>query len=107
MDRGRQIWLLNELQRLLEEQTDLARQGKLYEVERLGGQASNIVEEIARVGILEATEFHEQRRKLAEAYRELRLTLSDQRDEVGRELNRIRKGKKTIGVYRKSIQTAR
>ena len=107
MSADRQIWLLNELQRLLGEQTDLARQGKLYEVERLGGQARSIVEEMAQGGILEQAEFQEQRRKLAEAYQELRLTLSGQRDEVSRELNRIRKGRKTIGVYRKSIQTAR
>ena len=107
MDSDRQVRLLNKLQRLLDEQTELARQGRLTEIETLCEQTRSVVEEISRAGIPELDEFEEQRKHLARSYDSLRLTLSDQRDEVLRELNRIRKGRKTIGVYRDSIQIAR
>lgn len=107
MRSDRQKQLLEKLQRLLREQNDLARQGKLSEVEALCGRTGGLIEEISRAGILELDEFAKERKRLAHSYDDLRLTLSNQRDEVGRELKRIRKGRKTIGVYRDSIQTAR
>ena len=107
MDTDRQTWLLNEMQKLLEGQIDLARQGRLSEVEALGEKVSGIVEEIAQKGILESAEFEGQRKQIARLYRNLKLTLTDQRDEVSRELDRIRRGRRTIGVYRSSIQAAR
>lgn len=107
MGTDRQIWLLNEMQRLLEGQIDLARQGRLSEVETLGEKVSGIVEEIAQKGALESEESEGQRKQIARLYRNLKLTLTDQRDEVSRELDRIRRGRKTIGVYRSSIQAGR
>jgi hypothetical protein len=107
MGTDRQVWLLNEMQRLLEGQIDLARQGKLSEVEALGEKVDGIVEEIARTGTLKSAEFEGQRKNIAGLYRNLKLTLTDQRDEVSSELDRIRRGRKTIGVYRSSIQAAR
>ena len=106
MSPNERICLLDELQRLLEGQIELARQGKLGELEDLGRQAGVITEEIGRAGILEQAEFDQRRKLLARLYQELRLTLSNQRDEVSRELDRIRRGRKTIGVYRDSIQIA-
>ena len=103
MGTDRQIWLLSELQRLLEGQIELARQGKLGEVETLGEQAGDIATEIGQTGILERAGFEEQRKRLAGLYRDLRLTLSDQKDEVFRELSRIRRGRRTIGAYRSNI----
>ena len=107
MRDDRQAQLLNKLQRLLDEQNDLTRQGKLGEVQTLCEQANSVIEEISRAGILELDEFAGERKRLAQSYENLRLTLSDQKDEVCRELNRIRKGRKTIGVYRDNIQVSR
>lgn len=106
MSNDSQLQLLGELQGLVDEQNELARQGKLSEVESLCERTSGVVEEVSRCGILELEGFSRERKRLARSYESLRLTLSNQRDEVGRELNRIRKGKKTIGVYRDSIQIA-
>jgi hypothetical protein len=102
-----QLQLLSELQRLLDEQNELARQGKLSEVEGLCERTSGIVEEISRCGIFKSDKFSRERKRLARSYESLRLALSNQRDEVGREMDRIRKGRRTIGVYRDSIQAAR
>jgi len=107
MGTDRQVWLLNEIQKLLEGQIDLARQGRLSEVEALGRKVNGIVEEIAQRGTLESEEFEGRRKQIARLYQNLKLTLTDQRDEVSRELDRIRRGRKTIGVYRSSIQAAR
>src|SRR4030042_535249 len=104
MDTDRQIRLLNEMQRLLEGQINLARQGRLSEVEALGQKVNGIVEEIAQRGTFESAEFEGQRKQIARLYRNLKLTLTDQRDEVSREMDRIRKGRRTLGVYRDSIQ---
>jgi len=103
MGTDRKIWQLSELQRLLEGQIELARQGKLGEVETLGEQAGDIAKEIGQTGILEQAGFEEQREHLAGLYRDLRLTLSDQKDEISRELSRIRRGRRTIGAYRSNI----
>ncbi len=99
--------LFEELQRLLSEQHNLARQGKLRRVQALCERTGSLVEELSRSGVLESDEFAAQRRQLADLYENLRLTLSDQRDQTAKELGRIRKGRKTIGAYRDSIQTAR
>ena len=107
MRDDRQSQLLNKLQRLLDEQNDLARQGKIGETQVLCERTSSVVEEISRAGILELDEFADERKRLAQSYENLRLVLCDQKDEVCRELNRIRKGRRTIGVYRDSIQVAR
>ncbi len=107
MRDDRQSQLLKKLQKLLDEQNDLTRQGKLGEVHALCEQASSVIEEVSRAGILELDEFAGERKRLARSYENLRLTLSDQKDEVCRELNRIRKGRKTLGVYRDNIQVAR
>jgi hypothetical protein len=98
--------LLGELQRLLDEQNELARQGKLSYVESLCNRTNEIVNEMSRCGIFESDKFRQERERLARSYESLRLTLSNQRDEVSREMDRIRKGRKTIGVYRDSIQIA-
>ena len=99
--------LLDELQRLLEEQIESARRGKLGRIETLGKQVGHITEEIVRTGILKRPEYAAQHEHLRALYEDLRLTLSGQRDDVGRELNKIRKGKKTIGAYRRAIQAVR
>jgi C4-dicarboxylate-specific signal transduction histidine kinase len=107
MRTGKQNQLLEELQRLLNEQNNLARQGKLRRVQALCERTGSLIGELSRSGILESAEFAPQRRQLADMYENLRLILSDQRDQAAKELDRIRKGRKTIRVYRDSIQAAR
>ena len=104
METSRQIWLLEELRKSLEKQAELARLGRLGEVERLGLQTRDIVKEIGSAGLFGFAEYQEQRRVLGRLYRNLKLTLSDQMDEIRGELDRLRKGRKTVGVYRRSIQ---
>jgi len=104
-DKGSRLF--EELQRLLSEQHNLARQGKLRRVRALCERTGSLIEELSRSGILESEEFAAQRRQLADLYENLRLTLNDQRDQTAKELDRIRRGRKTIKVYRNSIQAAR
>ena len=96
--------LLDELERLLVGQIDSARQGQLGRVETLGEQVDHTAQEIGRAGILRRAEYAELRERLRGLYEDLRLTLSGQRDEVGRELSKVRKGRKTIAAYRRSMQ---
>jgi hypothetical protein len=100
---GEQIHLLDELQNLLEKQIELARQGNINEIEVLSKQASSLVGEIARSGVLESSEFKSQREKLRKLYQDLCLALTTQQAETAEELSRVRKGKKTIATYRSNI----
>ncbi|MBN2136639.1 MAG: hypothetical protein JW720_02420 [Sedimentisphaerales bacterium] len=107
MADDRRMRLADELQRLLEEQIRLARQGKVHEIEALSIEATGIAEEIGKSGILKDKQFNDIRVRIERLYHELNLSLSGQLDEVGRELCRIRRGKRTVGVYRDSLQAAR
>jgi len=98
-----QIHLLDELRNLLEKQIELARQGNINEIEVLSKQASSLVGEIARSGVLESSEFKSQREELRKLYQDLCLALTAQQAETAKELSRVRKGKKTIATYRGNI----
>lgn len=94
-----QIHLLDELQNLLEQQIGFARQGNVNEIEALSKQASSLVGKIAGSGILESSEFKNQREQLRKSYQDLCLTLTTQQAENAKELSQVRKGKKTIATY--------
>jgi len=109
MRTDRQKQLLEKLQRVLCEQNDLARQGKLSQVEALCERTGGLIEEISRAGILKLDEFARQRKQLADTYENLRLTLSDQRDQTARELNQIlASGKQGAGksAWRRLVRCA-
>jgi hypothetical protein len=98
--------LLDELQILLEKQVGMARQGNIRDAEVLCKQAGPLSEKIAQTGILDPAEpeFNEERREqLQKLYDELCLAITDQKEEVSKELSRVRKGKKTIQTYRSHI----
>ena len=99
----KRINLLDELESLLEKQIELARQGSISNVEVLSKQAGSLVEGIVRSGILGLTEFKSRRERLQKLYKELCLALTAHRVETGEKLSRVRKGKKTVETYRKSI----
>ncbi len=98
-----QIDLLDELQSLLEKQIELARQGNINEIELLSTQASSLVGKISRTGIFESSEFKSQHEQLRKLYQDLCLALTAQQAQTAEELSRVRKGKKTIEIYRSNI----
>jgi hypothetical protein len=81
----------------------LAHQGRISSVEKLSEEADRLVGEIARAGMLELPELRKRREQLQRLYEDLRLVLTAQKADVSRELSRVRKGKKAIGVYRSNI----
>jgi len=103
MSTDKQIHLLDDLQSLLEKQIELVQQGNISGVEILSKQASSLVVEIAQTGILELREFKNRREQLQKLYDSLLLAITAQRADIAEKLSRVRKGKKTIGIYRSNI----
>jgi len=95
--------LLDELQRLLEMQIALVRQGKIDDVERLSVRISDIVEEMKQRGVPELDEFKDRSGRLGKLYKELILTVAAQKDNIGKQLQRISEGKKMLGAYRGNV----
>jgi hypothetical protein len=96
--------LLTALQGLLEEQIKLAHQGDINTVEILNKQAGLLVEKIVQTNVFESAEFKNQRKKLQKLYEELSLAVAAQKAETSeQQLSRIRKGRKTLHVYRGGI----
>jgi hypothetical protein len=93
------IHLLGELQNLLEQQIGFARQGNVNEIEALSKNSNSLVGKIVRSGILKSGEFKSQREQLRKSYEDLCLALTTQQAENAKELNRVRKGKKTVAAY--------
>ena len=103
MSTDKQTYLLDELQSLLEKQIKLAQQGNISGVEVLSKQANSLVGKIAQTGILELREFKKRRERLQKLYDSLLLAITAHRAEAAGELNRVRKGKKTVEAYRSNI----
>lgn len=103
MTTDKQVHLLDDLQILLERQIELARQGNVGDVEALSRQADSLVEKIARTGILERAEFKNRRERLQKLCNSLCLAITAQQADTAERLRRVRKGKKTIQIYRSNI----
>ncbi len=99
-----QIHLLDELQNLLEKQIELARKSNINEIEVLSEQAGSLMGKITRSGIFESAEFISRREQLRKLYQNLCLALTAQQAETAGKLSQVRRGKKTIDVYRNNIQ---
>ena len=104
MSTDKHTQLLDDLQSLLEQQINLARQGNAGGVEVLGEQANCLVEEIAQTGILESSEFKSRRERLQGLYEELCLAITAQKADVSEKLTRARQGRKVIVTYRNNIR---
>jgi hypothetical protein len=91
---------LDELQHLLQRQIEAAQKGNLAGVELLSKRAEPLVGQIAASGILGRSEFEDRREQLKKLYNNLCLAITAQKKGVSERLSRIRKGRKTIGVYR-------
>jgi hypothetical protein len=95
--------LLSDLHTLLEEQIRLAHKGDMTGVESLSTKANSIINSIIQRGILDSKDFEGRRCALQKLYEKLSMTISAQKVETGKQLSRIRKGKKTVAAYRGNI----
>ena len=94
---------LNDLKEVLQKQVKLAQQGNISEVEILSEQAGCLVQEIIQAGMLKRPEFKNRLEQLRKLYEDLSLAITAQKADVFEKLSQVRKGKKTIKTYHKSI----
>jgi len=101
----KQTSMLDELQGLLEQQLELARQGNSTgeQIEALCRQANFLVNEIIQAGILDQPEFESQKKKLKKSYEDLHLALTAQKVDISEKLSHVRRGRKIVGTYRGNI----
>jgi hypothetical protein len=97
--------LLEKLNDLLEKQIELLQKGDPAgkKFEELSLQADALVKKIKQEGLLQSAQFASCRSRLQKLYERLNMIVSAQKDETARQLNRLRKGKKTIVTYRKNV----
>jgi len=95
--------LLDDLQKLLREQIDLAGQGNVATVEQLSGRADVLVKKITDLHLLEMPRFRRRRTELEKLYRNLHLLITSGKDEISRQMKQIRKGKMTLKSYRENL----
>ncbi len=100
MSTNKQVYLLRDLQSLLEKQKEMVRRSDFHGFEVLTEQAGSIVNEIAKTKVLEQTEFNGQRERLAKLYKELALMVTAQKERVGKQLQMISEGKRALEAYR-------
>ncbi len=100
-----QMHLLDELENLLEKQIEQIHQGDPAgrRIENMSMQADVLVGKIKQAGILELAQFINRRERIKKLYDNLHLAITAQKAETAKELNHIRKGKKTIVTYRNNI----
>jgi len=95
--------LVEELEAILEKQIQASHTGNIARVEVLSIQAEAFVQQISRLRLLEQHRFSKRRWSLQRLYEDLCLALSGEKDSVGRQLNRVRKGRKTVAAYRSNM----
>lgn len=97
--------LVDCLKNLLKEQIELSRQGSPAgePIIALSERSDCLVKQIQQTGILEEPEMKRQKKQIEELYNCLYLSLSAQKAEVKDSLNLIRKGRKTVEMYRNHI----
>lgn len=103
MSSTEDVRLLEELVELLEKQIALTRRGGFAAVLQLAGQCEPLVAKITAAGLLEKPEHKTVKDRLAGLYRDLQMLLSTQQSAVAEQLKSVRKGKKTLAIYRGSI----
>jgi len=103
MSTDKHTHVLDELQSLLERQIELTLQGNISDIDVLSSRADSLVAEIAQTGILESTEFKDQRDRLQRLYDSLHLTITAQQADVSEKLSRVRRGRRTVAAYHSNI----
>lgn len=96
------ILLLNKLTKLLEEQINIIQCSDVSgrRVEALVEQIQSIVSEVAAKGLLDLERFKDKREHIVRLYNNLNLAVIARKNETEKQLNHVRKGKKTIETYR-------
>jgi len=99
------IRLLDELEGILSRQIELAHQGDSAgeQFSVLTARAGSLVGEIAQLGPAGSGQYQHRFERLRELYETLSLVLAAEKADVSEELSRIRKGRKIIGTYRRTI----
>ncbi len=95
--------MLDELEALLEKQIDLARQSSFNSLEDMAAQTNQFVGKIVNTQILHSDEFKNRRLHLQKLYENLHRIIAARKADITDDLIRVRKGRKTIGVYRNNI----
>jgi len=94
-----QTLLLDQLRAILELQLAGARNSNMPKVERLAGQAGDIIERLEKSKIPNDDASRQKNRQIAELYRKLNLVLTARKEQTKTDLKKIRQGKKTISAY--------
>lgn len=92
-----------KLTELLQQQLELAKQGRIEEVEILVSQSDPVVKHLCESQILESDELQSEKRKLEKLYKQIYLSLADRHKNISNELQSIRKSKRTLQAYRGSV----
>lgn len=95
--------LVSGLEDILEKQLKLMRSSRDKAAFDLAEQTTESVGVIGRKGILKDDKFATQRQNIQRLYKELTLATAERKQSVSSELNKIRKGKKSVGAYKNEI----
>ncbi len=93
----------DHLRQLLQTQLELARQGRIGEMESLSAQNRECVEALREVRAVDPSAFAAQRRLLAQLYEQLCLTLAAQGQEIAESLTAIVQGKRLLRAYGRRV----
>ena len=97
--------MLDELERLLQRQSEQARSGNDREMEALAEQADVLVGRMKKAGVFDGADFARRKDRIARMYRDLLLGTEMEKARAGEQLRRIRAGKKTVAAYRRNART--
>jgi hypothetical protein len=103
MSASDDIRLLEELENLLKEQIALAQKGSFAAVLQMAERCEPLVAKIAEARLFERPEHKTAKDRLAGLYQDLQMTLSAQQSVAAEQLKSVRKGKKTLAIYRGNI----
>jgi len=92
--------LLDELQSLLKRQIELVRKSDFRACEILAEKAGSVVEQLKGAKVPEKGEFRTQFERTAKLYREVILIVATEKDRLGRQLQQVSRGRKTLRAYR-------
>ncbi len=94
---------IQELIKLLQQQLNLASQGRIEEIEALVAQSDPVVKQLSEAQVLERDGFKAEKQKLEKLYRKIYLALTDRHKGISNELQSVRKGRRTLKAYRGNV----
>ena len=99
MNKNELIDLLDDLQRLLEEQIQKFRKSNYRDAEASIKQASDIINKFIDTKIPEQPEFKQRFERLTGLYKNLILMISAQKSEIANQRHKVNNAIKTLNVY--------